>query len=60
MTDLLTEVNSKSNTLDLSDKTIHRDVVVLVEDGSEAQRIAQRDKRRWEAFLRVAEGGDSR
>ncbi len=30
------------------------------EDGSEAQRIAQRDKRRWEAFLRVAEGGDSR
>ena len=31
MTDLLTEVNSKSNTLDLSDKTIHRDVVVLVE-----------------------------
>lgn len=31
MTDLLTEVNSKSNTLDLSDKTIHRDVAVLVE-----------------------------
>jgi hypothetical protein len=31
MTDLLAEVNSKSNTLDLSDKTIHRDVVVLVE-----------------------------
>ena len=30
------------------------------EEGSEAQRIAQRDKRRWEAFLRVAEGGDSR
>jgi hypothetical protein len=31
MTDLLAEVNSKSNTLDLSDKTIHRDVAVLVE-----------------------------
>lgn len=31
MTDLLAEVNSKSNTLDLSAETIHRDVVVLVE-----------------------------
>lgn len=31
MTDLLTEVNSKSNTLDLSDETINRDVKVLVE-----------------------------
>jgi hypothetical protein len=31
MTDLLTEVNSKSNTLDLSAETIHRDVAVLVE-----------------------------
>ena len=27
------------------------------EDGSEAQRRAQRDKRRWEAFLRIAGGG---
>jgi F-type H+-transporting ATPase subunit epsilon len=26
------------------------------EDGSEAERAAQRDKKRWEAFLRVAEG----
>lgn len=31
MTDLLTEVNSKSNTLDLSAETIQRDVVELVE-----------------------------
>lgn len=31
MTDLLAEVNSKSNTLDLSDETIHRDVGFLVE-----------------------------
>jgi F-type H+-transporting ATPase subunit epsilon len=26
------------------------------EDDSERQRVAQRDKRRWEAFLRIAEG----
>ena len=31
MTDLLTEVNSKSNTLDLNATTIHRDVAVLVD-----------------------------
>jgi F-type H+-transporting ATPase subunit epsilon len=29
------------------------------EDGSEAKRRAERDKRRWEAFLRIAEGGGS-
>ena len=27
------------------------------EDGSEEQRRCQRDQRRWEAFLRIAEGG---
>jgi len=27
------------------------------DEGSEAERAAQRDKRRWEAFLRIAEGG---
>jgi F-type H+-transporting ATPase subunit epsilon len=27
------------------------------EEGSEAERAAHRDKKRWEAFLRVAEGG---
>jgi F-type H+-transporting ATPase subunit epsilon len=29
------------------------------EEGSEAERAAQRDKKRWEAFLRVAEGDSS-
>ena len=29
------------------------------EEGSEAERAAQRDKKRWEAFLRIAEGGGS-
>src|SRR5690349_18627582 len=28
------------------------------EEGSEAERAAQRDKKRWEAFIRVAEGGE--
>jgi F-type H+-transporting ATPase subunit epsilon len=27
------------------------------EDGSEEERLAQRDARRWEAFLQLAEGG---
>ncbi len=27
------------------------------EDGSEQQRVAERDKRRWEAFLKVADQG---
>ena len=27
------------------------------DEGSEAERAAQRDKKRWEAFLRIAEGG---
>src|SRR3954453_19943815 len=29
------------------------------DDGSEEQRRFQRDKRRWEAFLKIAEGGSS-
>jgi F-type H+-transporting ATPase subunit epsilon len=29
------------------------------EEDSEARRAAERDKRRWEAFLRIAEGGGS-
>jgi F-type H+-transporting ATPase subunit epsilon len=29
------------------------------EDGSEAARVAARDKRRWEAFLRLTQGGSS-
>ena len=30
------------------------------EDGSEERRIAERDKRRYEAFLKLAEGGSGR
>jgi F-type H+-transporting ATPase subunit epsilon len=29
-------------------------------EDSERRRVAERDKRRWEAFLRIAEGGGSR
>ncbi|MBI5107035.1 MAG: ATP synthase F1 subunit epsilon [Solirubrobacterales bacterium] len=29
------------------------------EEGSEAARVAARDKRRWETFLRIAQGGSS-
>jgi F-type H+-transporting ATPase subunit epsilon len=29
------------------------------EEGSEAARLAARDKRRWEAFLRLAQGGSA-
>ncbi|MDQ3631574.1 MAG: F0F1 ATP synthase subunit epsilon, partial [Actinomycetota bacterium] len=36
------------------------DAIAEAEDGSEAERRARRDKRRWEAFLQVAgEGGGS-
>ncbi len=36
------------------------DAIAEAEDGSEAERRARRDKRRWEAFLSVAgEGGGS-
>jgi F-type H+-transporting ATPase subunit epsilon len=30
------------------------------QDGSEEQRRAQRDRKRWEAFLKIAEGGGGR
>jgi F-type H+-transporting ATPase subunit epsilon len=30
------------------------------ESGSEAERTSQRDKRRWETFLQIVEGGESR
>ena len=35
------------------------DAIAAAEDGSEAERRAQRDKRRWEAFLAVAGAGDT-
>ncbi len=34
-----------------------QDALRDAEEGSEAERAAQRDKRRWEAFLRIAQGG---
>jgi F-type H+-transporting ATPase subunit epsilon len=45
------------DTADLRDRlqTAERDLE-RCEEGSEAQRAARRDKKRWEAFLRVAEG----
>jgi F-type H+-transporting ATPase subunit epsilon len=33
------------------------DAYARAEDGSEQQRLAARDRRRWEAFQRIAEGG---
>ncbi len=42
---------------DLTDKLrTAEDAFASAEDGSEEQRIAARDKRRWEAFQRIAEG----
>ena len=29
------------------------------EEGTEARRAAERDQRRWEAFLRIAQGGET-
>jgi F-type H+-transporting ATPase subunit epsilon len=45
---------------DLRDKlqTAERELE-QADEGSEAERAAKRDKKRWEAFLRVAEGGGS-
>ena len=44
---------------DLQDKLrAAEDAYASAEAGSEEQRLAARDKRRWEAFLRIAEGGE--
>ena len=54
----MTFANSDSlNTSDLQEKlrTAEQELE-RAEEGSEAERAAQRDKKRWEAFLRVAEG----
>lgn len=43
---------------DLRDKLRRaEDALSSAEPGTEAQRRASRDKRRWETFLRIAEGG---
>jgi F-type H+-transporting ATPase subunit epsilon len=45
------------NPADLADKLrAAEDAYANAEAGSEAQRIAARDKRRWEAFARIAGG----
>ena len=43
---------------DLRDKLSRaEDALAEAEDGTEEHRRASRDKRRWETFLRIAEGG---
>lgn len=44
------------DTADLQDRLRRAEEASQAEDGSEEQRRAQRDKRRWEAFLRIAGG----
>ncbi len=46
---------------DLRDKLRRaEDALSSAEQGTEESRRASRDKRRWEAFLRIAEGGASK
>ncbi len=57
---LLVEEAHDPDDLDASDlkerlKTAERELE-SAEDGSEEQRVAQRAKRRWEAFVSIAEG----
>jgi F-type H+-transporting ATPase subunit epsilon len=48
------------NPADLRDRLQRaEDELSSAEDGSEERRAAERDKRRYEAFLKLAEGGDS-
>ena len=58
---LLLEEATPAADLDASDlrEKLRRaeDAIAEAEDGSEAERRARRDKRRWEAFLRVAGDG---
>jgi len=45
------------NTSDLEDRLRRaEEAAERAEDGSEEQRRAQRDRKRWEAFLRIARG----
>jgi F-type H+-transporting ATPase subunit epsilon len=49
---------SELDTAQLQDRLSRaEDALRDAEEGSEAERAAQRDKRRWEAFLRIAQGG---
>jgi F-type H+-transporting ATPase subunit epsilon len=60
---ILVEEAHPPDSLDLADlrEKLSRaeDALSAAEDGTEEQRRATRDKRRWEAFIRIAEGGDS-
>jgi F-type H+-transporting ATPase subunit epsilon len=48
------------NAADLRDRLQRaEDELSSAEDGSEERRAAERDKRRYEAFLKLAEGGES-
>ena len=59
---LVEEAHAKED-LDVADlrEKLRRseEAITEAEDGSEAERRAQRDKRRWEAFLSVAGEGES-
>ena len=59
---LLLEEAHPAGDLDVADlkEKLRRaeEAITEAEDGSEAERRAQRDKRRWEAFLSVAGGGE--
>jgi F-type H+-transporting ATPase subunit epsilon len=60
---LLVEEAHEKGDLDVADlrEKLKRseEAISDAEDGSEAERRARRDKRRWEAFLRVAGEGDA-
>jgi F-type H+-transporting ATPase subunit epsilon len=57
---ILVEEAHPPDSLDLTDlrEKLSRaeDALSAAEDGTEEQRRAARDKRRWEAFIRIAEG----
>jgi len=49
---------SQLDAADLQEKLrAAEDAYAKAEEGSEQQRLAARDRRRWEAFQRIAEGG---
>lgn len=57
---ILVEDAVRPNQLDATDLNeklrAAEDAYARAEDGSEEQRLAARDRRRWEAFQRIAEG----
>ena len=61
---VLVEEAHRPDSLDVADlrEKLKRaeDALSAAEAGTEEQRRAIRDKRRWEAFIRIAEGGTTR